>query len=215
MERCQFIDESSINLALTRLYGRAPRGERVVDRVPQNYGENITMVAALGLEGISAPMTINGAVDGEVFRVYVEEVLGPTLQPGDIVVMDNLPAHKGGGPAQRLRNVERESNTCHPTRRTSTRLRSVGRRSRPPCGLRKPGPARRWGQHSSKRLRRSARRMCRHGLLIVVIPYTEMKTALKCWSVRGGRSFCAEALVHLRTNYTQARRRSGSREKCA
>ena len=82
---------------MTRLYGRAAKGERVVDSVPQNYGENITMLAALSLCGITAPMTINGAVDGEVFKVYVEEVLCPTLEIGDIVVMDNLPAHKVKG----------------------------------------------------------------------------------------------------------------------
>lgn len=79
---------------MTRLYGRAVPGERVCDSVPQNYGENITMLAALSLSGIHAPMTINGAVDGEVFKAYIEQVLAPSLQAGDVVVMDNLPAHK-------------------------------------------------------------------------------------------------------------------------
>lgn len=79
---------------MTRLFGRAARGERVIDSVPQNYGENITMLAALSVSGIVAPMTINGAVDGLVFTAYVEQVLCPTLCAGDVVVMDNLPAHK-------------------------------------------------------------------------------------------------------------------------
>ena len=91
------MDEAGSNLAMTRLYGRAAKGERVIDTVPQNYGENITMLASLSLSGIKAPMTINGAVDGIVFKVYVEQVLCPTLSVGDTVVMDNLPAHKVSG----------------------------------------------------------------------------------------------------------------------
>lgn len=94
LARLKFLDEAGSNLAMTRAHGRAARGERVVDSVPQNYGENITMLAALSVSGISAPMTINGAVDGDVFKVYVEQVLCPTLAKGDVVVMDNLPAHK-------------------------------------------------------------------------------------------------------------------------
>ena len=82
---------------MTRLYGRASGGERVIDTVPQNYGENITMLGALTVSGIVAPMTINGAVDGTVFKAYVEQVLTPTLLAGDVVVMDNLPAHKVTG----------------------------------------------------------------------------------------------------------------------
>lgn len=82
---------------MTRLYGRADKGRRVVESVPQNYGENITMLASLSLSGIQSPMTINGAIDGEVFKVYVKEVLCPTLLEGEIVVMDNLPAHKVAG----------------------------------------------------------------------------------------------------------------------
>ena len=95
--RLKFIDESGSNLALTRLYGRAAPGERVAEGVPQNYGENVTMLAAIGLGGLQAPMTVNGAVDGEVFLIYVREVLVPTLTRGDIVVMDNLSSHRVAG----------------------------------------------------------------------------------------------------------------------
>ncbi len=91
------MDEAGSNLAMTRLYGRGAKGERVIETVPQNYGENITMLATLSVAGIEAPMTINGAVDGVVFKVYVEELLSPTLHTGDVVVMDNLPAHKVAG----------------------------------------------------------------------------------------------------------------------
>lgn len=96
-ERLKFIDEAGSNLALTRLYGRAAPGARIAEGVPQNYGENVTMLAAIGLGGLSAPMTVNGAVDGAVFLAYVREVLSPTLRAGDVVVMDNLKAHKVAG----------------------------------------------------------------------------------------------------------------------
>jgi len=95
--RLKFLDEAGSNIAMTRLYGRAAPGERVYDRVPQNYGENITMLACLSEAGLSAPMTIEGAVDGTVFRAYVEQVLAPTLSQGDVVIMDNLGAHKVKG----------------------------------------------------------------------------------------------------------------------
>jgi transposase len=86
----KFIDESGVNLAMTRLYGRTPKGMRVIGSVPQSYGQNVTMVAALGNHGLQAMMTGEGATDAAVFRAYVKHVLGPTLSPGDIVVLDNL-----------------------------------------------------------------------------------------------------------------------------
>jgi len=102
VERLKFLDESGSNLALTRLFGRAAPGVRVAEGVPQNYGENVTMWAAIGIGGVSAPMTINGAVDGAVFLTYVREVLAPTLSVGDIVVLDNLGAHKVAGVAEAI-----------------------------------------------------------------------------------------------------------------
>ena len=87
---------------MTRLYGRAPRGIRVVGSVPQNYGQNVTLLGTLGAQGLQAVMTVEGATDAEVFRTYVKRVLGPTLRPGDIVVMDNLRAHKAVGVQQAL-----------------------------------------------------------------------------------------------------------------
>jgi transposase len=102
VRRLKFVDESGVNLAMTRLYGRAPKGERVVGSVPQNYGQNVTVLAALGPQGLHAMMTVEGATDAEVFRAYVKHVLGPTLAPGDIVVLDNLGAHKAVGIQQML-----------------------------------------------------------------------------------------------------------------
>jgi transposase len=94
LARFKFVDESGVNLALTRLFGRAPRGERVVDSVPKNYGEDLTMLGALSASGVEALMTVNGATDGEVFLAFVREVLAPTLEPGDVVIWDNLGAHR-------------------------------------------------------------------------------------------------------------------------
>ena len=87
---------------MTRLYGRAPTGERVIGTVPQNYGQNVTILGAVGVQGVQAVMTVEGATDAEVFRTYVKRVLGPTLAPGDIIVLDNLSAHKASGVQQAL-----------------------------------------------------------------------------------------------------------------
>ena len=108
LRRLHFVDESGVNIAMTRLYGRAPRGERVIGSVPQNYGENLTMLASMGLGGVGAVMTVNGATDADVFRAYVGQVLTPTLRAGDIVVMDNLPAHKAAGIKQMIEGAGAE-----------------------------------------------------------------------------------------------------------
>lgn len=80
---------------MTPLYARAPKGQRAYGQVPKNRGENSSLIAALSLdEGICAAMTLAGAVDGVAFGVYVQDVLAPTLRPGQIVVLDNLQVHK-------------------------------------------------------------------------------------------------------------------------
>ena len=87
---------------MTRAYGRAPAGKRVLGSVPQNYGQNVTLLGALGVQGLHAVMTVDGATDADVFRTYVKQVLGPTLTPGDIVVMDHVRAHKAIGVQQAI-----------------------------------------------------------------------------------------------------------------
>jgi transposase len=79
---------------MARLRGRAPRGERCRAPVPHGHWMTTTFVGALRLDGLTAPMVIEGAMDGPAFIAYVDQVLVPTLAPGDIVIMDNLPAHK-------------------------------------------------------------------------------------------------------------------------
>jgi len=92
--RLLFIDESSAKTNMTRLYGRGPRGARVYDRVPCGRWETTTIIAAVGRNGPQAPWVIEGPMDGAAFSVWAEHVLAPTLEPGDIVVMDNLSVHK-------------------------------------------------------------------------------------------------------------------------
>jgi transposase len=82
---------------MVRAYGRAPRGQRLVGRVPHGHWKTTTFIAALRQDAITAPCVIDGPINGETFLAYVEQFLVPTLTPGDIVVMDNLGSHKGDG----------------------------------------------------------------------------------------------------------------------
>jgi transposase len=79
---------------MARMYGRAPRGERCRAPIPHGHWKTTTFVGGLTIDGVVAPMTIDGAMTGQAFLAYVEQVLAPILRPGDIVVLDNLPAHK-------------------------------------------------------------------------------------------------------------------------
>ncbi len=90
-----FIDETWTKTNMAPLRGWALRGERLIGKVPHRQWKTMTFVAALRHDGITAPWLLEGAIDGESFRTYVEKVLVPTLHPGDIVVMDNLGSHKG------------------------------------------------------------------------------------------------------------------------
>ena len=93
--RLVFIDETWATTKMARLYGRAPRGERVVGVVPHGHWRTTTLVAALGLGGVRCSMLLDGAVNRLAFEAFVEHVLVAALRPGDVVVMDNLSSHKG------------------------------------------------------------------------------------------------------------------------
>jgi transposase len=90
-----FIDETWTKTNMAPLRGWATRGKRLIGKVPHCHWKTMTFVAALRHDGITAPWLLEGAIDGESFRTYVERVLVPTLRPGEIVVMDNLGSHKG------------------------------------------------------------------------------------------------------------------------
>lgn len=97
-----FIDETAVTTKMTRLYGRAPIGERLVAKVPHGHWKTLTLVAALRVDGLTAPYVIDGAMDGPAFLGYVRKVLVPTLKKGDIVFMDNVRTHKVAGVAEAI-----------------------------------------------------------------------------------------------------------------
>ena len=156
-ERFVFIDETAAPTAMTRLYGWSPRGERLVDAVPAGHWKTTTVVAGLRASGIIAPFVLDGPMTGAVFRAYVEQVLAPALEPGDVVAMDNLATRSPGskrrsgrqGPAcftsrpiplisTRLSNSLPSSRLCSGRRLQELRLLS-GRQSAP-CSTTLPRP---------------------------------------------------------------------------
>lgn len=92
-----FIDETGFTTNMVRRYGRCPGGQRLLCKTPHGHWRTTTFVAALRGCGLSAPMTLDGPMDGETFRAWTEQFLVPTLKPGEIVIMDNLPSHKVSG----------------------------------------------------------------------------------------------------------------------
>jgi transposase len=98
-EQLVFVDESGANISLTRVYGWAPHDHRATGMVPRTHGKNTTLVAALAPDGLYVPWLIEGAMDTDSFVWYITEQLAPTLRPGQVVVVDNLSAHK----AERIR----------------------------------------------------------------------------------------------------------------
>lgn len=92
--RLRFLDEAGATTVLTRLYARAVGGGRTTESVPRNYGQSTSMIATLGVSGVEAAMMIEGSVDTIVFNEYCKQVLRPTLKAGDVIVLDNLGAHR-------------------------------------------------------------------------------------------------------------------------
>ena len=104
-KRLVFIDETWTKTNMEPLRGWAPKGERLVAKVPHGHWQTMTFVAALRHDRIEAPWLIDGPIDGEGFRTYVEKALAPTLKPGDVVIIDNLGSHKGEAVRQAIRSV--------------------------------------------------------------------------------------------------------------
>jgi len=88
------VDECSTNISLSPIYARAPKGERAYGSSPRNWGKNISLISAIGLQGVKPSMSVEGAVDGKAFESYIKHFHAPTLKRGEIVVMDNLSVHK-------------------------------------------------------------------------------------------------------------------------
>ena len=94
--RLVFVDEMGSNVSLSLLYAWSRRGERAHAKAPRNWGKNVTLLASMGSEGVGPCLAVEGPTTREVFEAYLERVLAPTLGAGQVVVMDNLSAHKGG-----------------------------------------------------------------------------------------------------------------------
>lgn len=97
LEKLVFIDETWTSTSMTRRYGRAPRGQRCIASAPHGHWQTTTFVAGLRHHQLTAPMVTDGPMDGAMFLAYVRQFLCPTLQPGDIVILDNLSSHKVTG----------------------------------------------------------------------------------------------------------------------
>ncbi|MDR0797355.1 MAG: IS630 family transposase [Nitrososphaerota archaeon] len=97
VDKLVFIDECGVNLAMTRLYGWGERCARVVDYIPDARFERTSILSAVRLSGVEAPVSFKGTLNGELFALYVKYVLAPTLNAGDVVLLDNLSSHKVAG----------------------------------------------------------------------------------------------------------------------
>jgi hypothetical protein len=136
------------NTSLHRLYAWSSRSERAYCSVPRNRGPNTTLLASMTVEGMGACLAVEGATTGIVFETYIEKVLVPSLRRGQVVVMDNLTAHKGVSESESsLRARAANSSMCHRTRRTSVPSKrpshkgQKGQRSSSQGGGQKPGSA--------------------------------------------------------------------------
>jgi hypothetical protein len=153
--RLVFVDEMGTNISLSPLYVWAPRGHRAPVSVPRNRGANTTLLSSMSSEGMGPSLAVVGSTTAQVFEAYVEQSLVPTLKPGQVVILDNLSAHKG----EKVREVI-ESQGCeliylpayspdfNPIEST------LSRRSRPLCEEPKPGLARLWWRHWARRSQR-------------------------------------------------------------
>jgi transposase len=94
-KRLVFVDEMGTNTSLSPIYAYSPRGQRAYCSVPRNRGPNTTLLSCMSVEGMGASLVVAGATNRGVFEAYIERVLSPELRPGQVVVMDNLTAHKG------------------------------------------------------------------------------------------------------------------------
>ena len=138
--RLIFFDESGLNLSMARLYGRAPTCERVLDDVPKNWGESITLIAGLSDDGMIAPMLIRGSLTGDAFIGYVRDFVAPQLREGDVIVLDNLGAHKVEAARREIEArgaavlfLPPYSPDLNPIELAWSKLKSIIRRLRPRC----------------------------------------------------------------------------------
>ncbi len=147
-ERLVFVDEMGTNTSLSPLHAWAPKGERAHWSVPRNRGPNTTLLSSMTLEGMGSSLIVEGATTSVVFEAYVEQVLAPSLRSGQVVVMDNLSAHKGERIKELIEGGVASSSTCRPTLPISTPSRKRSRRSKGSFVRPKPGRKMPWSRRS-------------------------------------------------------------------
>jgi transposase len=123
------------------LRGWGPRGRRLEARVPHGHWKTLTFIAALRSDRVDAPWVIDGPINGELFTLYVEKVLVPTLAKGDVVILDNLGSHKGKAARRAIRAPAPISSSCRPTAPTSTRSNRASQSSRRICAKPRNAPS--------------------------------------------------------------------------
>lgn len=131
-ERLVFVDEMGANVSLSPIYAWSRKGERALGSAPRNWGKNVTLLASITAEGVGPCLAVEGPTTREVFETYLERGLAPVLSPGQIVVVDNLSAHKGGRAKEivEARGSLQSLCTYRLTRQTSIPSNKPSRRSR-------------------------------------------------------------------------------------
>ena len=148
-ERLVFIDETWAKTNMTRTHGRCAQGQRLVAKVPHAHWRTLTFLAALRYDRIDAPCVIDGPINGLSFLAYVEQVLVPTLSPGDIVIMDNLSSHKGANIRKAIEAGAQSFAICRPIPQTSIRSRWPSPNSRLACANTPSAHAKTYGYASA------------------------------------------------------------------
>ena len=143
-ERLVFVDEMGTNTSLYPLYAWSPTGERAYCFVPRNRGPNTTLLASMTTKGMGPCLAVEGATDGIIFETYIERILVPSLRQGQVVVMDNLSAHKGERVKELVERQAASCFTCRRTRRTLVPSKKPSRRSKAFFVRRRPGAGERW-----------------------------------------------------------------------
>ena len=156
--RLVFIDETAANTNMVRLGGRCPRGERLIGSVPHGHWKTITLVAGLRHDAIVAPFVIDGPMNGRVFLTYVERCLAPTLNRGDIVIMDNLKTHKVAGVTEAIEAADAMAIYLPAYSPILTRSNKSSASSRHCCARPQSGQFPDCGGESARSCVRSARR---------------------------------------------------------
>ncbi len=143
-ERLVFVDEMGANVSLSPLYAWSRRGERARAKAPRNWGKNITLLSSITARGLGPCLAVEGSTTREVFEAYLERALAPSLSQGQVVVMDNLSAHKGGRVREIVEEAGCELAYLPPySPDLNPYLSRPSPRSRGCCARPKPAPARR------------------------------------------------------------------------